>query len=301
MKNIVTIGTIYVDIKGYPTGNFIPAGRNVGNIKYFHGGVARNIAEDVTMLGENSVLVGLTDNSSAGTAVLKHLQEINVNVDYVKATENGMGSWMAIFDNDGDVCANISKRPELLPICDILDTHGDKIFQNADGVLLEIDIDEEIVDRTIKLSKKYNLPVYAVISNMTIAKERLKYIQKTACFICNKLEAEIFFDKQTSALTPNRMLDLLKQELTRLHLHSMVITMGSDGAVYANTRGESGICPALSVRVTDTTGAGDSFFAGTTVGLIRGLSLAEACELGAKAAASVITTEENVLTKSLGA
>lgn len=297
--NIVTIGTIYVDIKGYPKGHFVPTGRNVGDIKYFHGGVARNIAEDVAMLGENSVFVSLTDKSSVGLGVIKHLQEINVNTNYVKATEDGMGTWMAIFDDNGEVCANTSKRPQLLPICDILDTDGEHIFQNANAVLLEIDIDKEIVDRTIKLSKKYDIPVYAVISNMTIAKERLKYIKEVACFICNRLEAEILFDKKTSALTAQEMLALLKQELTRLNLQSMVITMDADGAVYAAAKGESGICHALPVKVIDSTGAGDAFFAGTSVGLIRGFSFAKACELGTKTAANVLTTKENVLTKNI--
>ncbi len=44
---VVTVGTVYVDIKGYPDGEYFPTGRNAGEIKYFHGGVARNIAEDV--------------------------------------------------------------------------------------------------------------------------------------------------------------------------------------------------------------------------------------------------------------
>ena len=53
-----------------------------------------------------------------------------------------------------------------------------------------------IVDITMRMAEKYNIPVYAVISNMTIAKERIEYIKKTACFFCNRLEAGIFFDKK---------------------------------------------------------------------------------------------------------
>ena len=292
---IVTIGTVYVDIKGYPDGEFFPAGRNAGKINYFHGGVARNIAEDVAKLGEDSVLVSLVDKSGAASDVIKHLKEVNVKTDYVRASEKGMGTWMAVFDTDGELCANISERPDLLPICDIIKANEEQIFKESDGILLEIDIDEEIVDSAMNLAEKYGIPVYAVISNMTIAKERLPYIRKTTCFFCNRLEAGIFFDKRTEGLSAPEMLELLKSELDRLGMKAMVVTMDSKGAVYANAEGEAGHCPSYPVTVVDTTGAGDAFFAGASVGLLRRLPFADACNLGTEVAARVIGTRENVL------
>lgn len=292
---IVTVGTVYVDIKGYPEGPFFPTGRNAGDIKYFHGGVARNIAEDVAKLGEDSVLVSLVDYSGVASDVVKHLKAVNVKTDYVKATEKGMGTWMAVFDSNGELCGSISKRPELLPICDILNENEKQIFKDAAGILLEIDIDEQIVDLTMKLAEKYNIPVYAVISNMTIAKERISYIKKTTCFFCNRQEAGIFFDKKTEDLSPEEMLDLLKLELKRLKMQAMVVTMDSDGAVYADAEKCAGHCPALPITVVDTTGAGDAFFAGASVGLLRKLPFAKACRLGTEAAARVLSTKENVL------
>ena len=292
---VVAIGTIFVDIKGYPEGHYLPTGRNAGDIKYFHGGVARNVAEDVAKLGEESVLVSLVDKSGVASDVIKHLSSVNVKTGFVKATKNGMGTWMAVFDECGELRASISKRPELLPICDTLKENEEQIFQDADGILLEIDIDEEIVDITMRMAEKYSIPVYAVISNMTIAKERIEYIKRTACFFCNRLEAGIFFDKETADLSPQQMLDLLKTELKRLNMQAMVITMDADGAVFTTTDGEAGHCQAEPITVVDTTGAGDAFFAGTSVGLLRKLPFAEACILGTKTAARVLTTKENVL------
>ena len=292
---VVAVGTVFVDIKGYPEGHYLPTGRNAGDIKYFHGGVARNVAEDVAKLGEDSVLVSLVDKSGVASDVIKHLSYVNVKTGFVKATKNGMGTWMAVFDECGELCASISKRPELLPICDTLNENEEQIFQDADGILLEIDIDEEIVDITMRMAEKYSIPVYAVISNMTIARERIEYIKRTTCFFCNRLEAGIFFDKETADLSPQQMLDLLKIELRKLGMQAMVITMDAEGAVFAKADGEAGHCPAEPITVVDTTGAGDAFFAGTSVGLLRKLPFAEACILGTKTAARVLTTKENVL------
>ena len=72
------------------------------------------------------------------------------------------------------------------------------------------------------------------------------------------------------------------------------MTMGAEGAVYANLDGEKGICPARKVQVKDTTGAGDSFCAGVAIGMTYGKTMAEAVEIGTTLAASVITSSENV-------
>ena len=44
---MVVIGAVFVDIKGYPTSAFIPTGRNAGRVEQIHGGVGRNVAEDI--------------------------------------------------------------------------------------------------------------------------------------------------------------------------------------------------------------------------------------------------------------
>ena len=44
---IVVIGAVFVDIKGYPLSTYIPGGRNAGRVEQVHGGVCRNVAEDI--------------------------------------------------------------------------------------------------------------------------------------------------------------------------------------------------------------------------------------------------------------
>lgn len=293
--NIVVIGTVFVDIKGFPYGNFVPAGRNSGEVKQFHGGVGRNIAENIAGLGENVTFVGLVDKSGIGIDVIERLKQKNINTDYIRATADGMGTWLAVFDEKGEICANISKRPKLMPICDILKDNGTEIFQNADSVFLEIDIDEEIVADVFSLAEKYSLPVQAVISNMTIARERAAYIKKTDCFVCNRQEAGILFEQPVDDLSVDEMLELVKCKRVELGIDRLVVTMDADGAVFAGND-EAGISPAKKVKVIDVTGAGDAFFSGTAVGLTRGLTLAESCVLGTETAANVITTKENVYT-----
>lgn len=296
---IVVIGMIFVDIKGYPEGAFIPTGRNVGRVERVHGGVGRNVAEDIANCELRPTLVSLVDESGDGEDVLKKLNNHKVNTRYIRKTPDGMGTWLAVFDNDGDVAASISKRPDMQPMLDILDTQGDEIFSQADSVIVEIDLDKEIIKRVFRLAQKHGKKVYAVVGNMSIALERRDFLKSTDCLVCNLQEAGMLFFDDFSQWEPLEMVDILAQKVQAAQIPGMIVTMGGDGAVYANLAGEKGFCPARKVDVKDTTGAGDSFCAGAAIGLTYGKTMAQACEIGSMLAASVIVTMEAVCPRFL--
>ena len=296
---IVVIGAVFVDIKGYPESAFIPTGRNAGRVEQVHGGVGRNVVEDIANCELRPTFVSLVDQSGAGADVIRKLKNHKVNTDYIRATGDGMGTWLAVFDNDGNVAASVSKRPDLMPIADILEEQGDEIFQNADSVIIEIDVDKEIVKRTFKLAQKYGKKVFAVVANMSIALERRDFLQSIDCFVCNLQEAGILFFEDYSDKTSTEMVQILSQKVQAARIPSMIVTMGGEGAVYADMAGDKGFCPARKVKVKDTTGAGDSFCAGVAIGLTYGKNLKEACDIGAMLAASVIVSSENVCPRFL--
>jgi len=296
---IVVIGAVFVDIKGYPEAAFIPDGRNAGSVEQIHGGVGRNIAEDVANCELRPTFISLVDHSGTSADVLKKLKNHKVNIDYIRETDEGLGTWLAVFDNDGDVYASISKRPDLSPISDILDEHGDEIFREADSVIIEIDIDKDVVKRVFRLADKYQKQVFAVVSNMSIALERRDFLQSTDCFVCNLQEAGILFSEDYSNASVDEMIEILAEKIRKAKIPGLIVTMGGRGAVYANLKGEKGFCPPRKVAVNDTTGAGDAFCAGAAIGLTYGKTLAEACEIGSKLAASVIVTSESVCPRFL--
>ena len=291
---IVVIGAVFVDVKGYPEGTYIPGGRNAGSVEYTHGGVGRNVAEDIANVELRPTFVSLVDTTGSGIDVINKLKSHKVNTDYIRAVRNGMGTWLAVFDSNGDVTASISQRPNLSPIAQILDEKGDEIFAGADSIILEIDLEKEVVKRTFALAKKYNKKVYAVVSNMSIALERRDFFKSIDCFVCNRQEAGMMFYDDYEDKTPDEMVDIISERVRSARITSMIVTLGADGAVYADMHGQKGWCPARKVEVRDTTGAGDAFCAGAVIGLTHGKSMAEACQIGSTLSASVITTCESV-------
>lgn len=176
---IVVIGAVFVDIKGYPLSTYIPGGRNAGHIEQVHGGVSRNVVEDIANVELRPTFVGLVDDTGMGQDVIDKLARHKVNTRFIQKKPDGMGTWLAIFDNDGDVHAAISKRPDTTPLTGLLQEQGDAIFADCDSIALELDLEKETVKQTLRYAKKYGKKVFAVVSNMSIAMERRDFCSRS--------------------------------------------------------------------------------------------------------------------------
>ena len=296
---IVVIGAVFVDIKGYPNGQYIPAGRNAGRVLQVHGGVSRNVVEDIANVELEPTYISVVDHSGISTDVLDKLNRHKVNTDYIRRTEDGLGTWLAIFDHKGDVVGSISKRPDLSEIYNILLEHGDEIIAGASSVIVEIDMEPEILKEVFSLAEKYGKEIYAVVSNMSIAMERRDLLKRTACVVCNEQEAEILFSDNYDGMDTEKLAMTLRDKVRQAQIRRIIVTLGERGSVYAEQNGSFGFCPPQETIVVDTTGAGDAFFAGAAIGLTYGKSLQEACVIGTRLASSVIATKENVCPRFL--
>ena len=296
---IVVVGNVFVDIKGFPENTYVPDGRNAGKVEFVHGGVGRNVAEDIGNIELRPRFVSMVDNTAEGEEVIRKLQNHKVDTKYVVAVPNGMGIWLAVFDNSGDIAGSISRRPNMDAMVELLDEKGDEIFADADSIVIEIDVDKEIVKRVFHYAKKYNKKVFAVVANMSIATERRDFLQSIDCFVCNKLEAGILFVADFEKLSPEELAEELSKRVISAQIPSMVVTMGGQGSVYADMYGDKGVFPAKEVQVRDTTGAGDAFCAGVAMGLTYGKTMREAVEIGTRLASSVLTVSENVCPRFL--
>lgn len=298
-KGIVVFGAVFVDIKGYPMAQFNPSGRNVGRVVQVHGGVSRNVVEDIANVELKPTFISVVDDSATGEEVVQKLKRHKVDTSYVQRVEGGLGTWLVVFDNDGDVAASISKRPDLSAIAEVLDKHGDEIISEADSVVVEIDMEAALLKRIFELADRYGKTVYAVVSNMSIAMERRDLLKQTGCIVCNSQEAGLLFSEDYEDMGEKELCDVISRRVMLAKIPRMVVTLGDRGAVYADENGDRGFCPATRVDVVDTAGAGDSFFAGIAIGLTYGKSLKESCEIGTRLASSVISTKENVCPRFL--
>ena len=296
---IVVVGNVFLDIKGFPDNKYIPAGRNAGSVEIVHGGVGRNVVEDIANVELRPRFVSMVDDTAEGAEVIHKLQNHKVDTRFVAQVPDGMGMWLAVFDTTGDIIGSISKRPRMEAMLELLEEHGDEIFADADSIIVEIDMEKEIIKKVLQFAEKYQKKVFAVVANMSIASLRRDFLQSIDCFVCNVQEAGQLFAADFSGLRPAELSEELVERIRSARIPSMVVTMGGDGAVYATCEGEHGVCPAKPVRFRDTAGAGDAFCAGVAIGLTYGKNLHDSCEIGARLASSVITVSENTCPRFL--
>lgn len=296
MKHLITVvGTIFMDIKGFAIKDYNPVGRNLGNIQFIHGGVGRNIAENLARMDGQVSLVSSVDDAGTGHEVIERLQSTGVDTSYIqKAEQQGMGMWLAILNEQGDLAGSISQMPDLSYLQRAIFEQGEAIVQRSTHIALEIDLSEEVSERVIQLAHQHQKPVYGIPGNMDVVLRRPDFFKGMECFICNDIEATQLMGVEVLQLEPEVLLKKLTLYVESTGLRSMVITLGAQGCVYYDSRsGSTGHQNVFPVQVVDTTGAGDAFFSGTVMGLVRELPLSQAVIYGTKTAGWTIESLES--------
>lgn len=295
-STVAVIGTIFLDCKGFAQKTYHPAGRNLGSIKFVHGGVGRNVAENMANLGIKTIFVSSVDKSGLGQEVLTRLTAAKVNIDYILESDaRGMGMWIAIMNASGDLAGSVSQMPDLVYLENYITEKGAEFIRLSDHVILEMDLNEHITRKIIQLAKEYNKPVYGIPGNLAVVLSNMELLKGVDCFVCNDVEAERLIGVTGLAnQTSEEAQAQLEKFVLKTGLRSMVVTLGAKGCVYFDADShDSGYQPIYPVTVIDTSGAGDAFFSGTVMGLIHKRSLAEAVVFGTKIASWTIQSDEN--------
>ena len=79
--SIVVVGTSFMDVKGFPYDIYMPTGRNVGRVEYVHGGVARNVVEDIANVELRPTYVSIVDDTPLGAAIYQKLKNHKVFIN----------------------------------------------------------------------------------------------------------------------------------------------------------------------------------------------------------------------------
>ena len=294
MGRTAVIGVVFVDVKGFPHGKYIPTGRNIGDVKIVHGGVSRNVAQNLANVGNDVTFVTMFEPDALGSGVRANLAANGVDLTYAIEAPAGMGMWLAVMDENGDLAGSISRQPDSSRLDALFQERGDEIMQNCDDVVLEIDMRASIADRVFELAEKHRRDIYVIVGNMGVILKRQALLSRVRLIVMNEIEAGLLFGCTLDPADPERVLEVTRIEAKKRDLKQIVVTLGVHGSIYFDSRnGDAGFVPAEPTRLVDSTGAGDAFFSGTVDGLIHGMNLRDACARGAHLASLTIQTEEN--------
>lgn len=292
---VAVIGTVFVDCKGFSNQSFDPAGRNLGQVKFFHGGVGRNVAENLAGLQIPVIFASTVDRTGIGQEVVTRLQKAKVDVNYMSFSEAcGMGFWLALLDNTGDLAGAISQMPDLIAYQRYIQSKGQEVIEKATHIVLELDLNIDISRNVLNWAKAAKKPVYGIPGNLSVINQFPDVLSGIDCFVCNNIEAAKLMNVKLDTNNHENIINELTKFVDAHNMGSMVITLGSAGAIYYDSRTKmSGFQGIFPVDVLDTSGAGDAFFSGTVKGLVEGEPLNKSVAYGAKVASWTIQCKEN--------
>lgn len=242
------------------------------------GGKGGNQAVAAKRLGADVYMIGAVGNDPAGHELCKILEEEGIKTSGIKTVDTPSGNAMITVDRNGSNTivvfpgSNSEVNEEWL-----LKNKG--IIEEADYVIIQLEIPIEAVKSAIRLSKSLNRKV---ILNPAPAAKLPDEIYKGLDIITPN-ETELAEITQTSDVKEGAK-KLLEKGVSRI-----VVTLGEKGSLYMDKSKEIFTEP-YQVNPIDTTAAGDSFNGALAVALSEGMSLEDALKF-ANAVGGLTTTK----------
>lgn len=264
MQNqIAVVGGCNIDISATSYTFLIEADSNPGYVKTTLGGVGRNIAENLLLLGYPVSMITPLSRDSFLSQILSHSVEIGLDLSHSVYFDDVPNSvYLCINHPNGDIALAVS----CMEICekltpDVISTQMD-FLNSCPYVVLDAN---PRADTLAYIAEHCHSALCADAVSVKKA-ERLRPILHRLTFLkVNRAEAEILVG------FPVNDFDSVSKASALLHAQGIpivAITMGSGGAFLSNG-GEACVLPPMAHDGVNYSGCGDAFFAGVLHGLIN--------------------------------
>ena len=287
-KNIAVIGGANVDLSATLRGAFIASDSNPGYVHIGYGGVARNIAHNLALLGANVQLVSCFGSDILGELIRQDCINQGLHLDLsqqIGQERNGM--YLCINNHAGDMIAAVADTDIMMHLTPGYLEQRMEQLNHSDFIVADTNISAETLQYLIEHA---TAPVF-VDGVCTVKAERvteaLRRSDKKHLFAL-KLN-----QKEALSVTGAENYEEAAVQLLKQGVDNIYITLGSEGAYCCNAE-ERYHFPALPGEVVNTTGAGDAFLSGVVWAYVKGLRFADTAQYGLMAARAALTSPSAV-------
>ncbi|WP_439258191.1 PfkB family carbohydrate kinase [Lonepinella sp. BR2271] len=256
-KRIVTLGGTNMDIAGTAALTLRLHDSNLGKIKCSAGGVARNIAQNIAMLGQESHLISVVGDDPYGATVLETTRLAGVKVErcYQLSGET-TSTYLSLHDHSGEMVVAINDMGILDRLTPALLSSRLEFIQHSDVVVLDCNLSEKTL---AWIFNNCNQPIFVDPVSTFKASKIKSYLHKIHTLKPNRLEAEVLSGIK---IEQPKNLNAVAHWFHQHGLQRLVVSLGADGVFYSEKEGNSGMVPAFKTNIINVTGAGDAMMAG---------------------------------------
>jgi ribokinase len=276
MTHIVVLGSTNMDLVTYvekaPQRGETVAGREFRTVP---GGKGANQAIAAARAGATVSVIGAVGNDAFGTRLRATLELSGVDTDLLRTVEGPSGTAHIVVDDKGG--NSIVVIPGANGTVDHLVPGDDSLIASADALLLQLEIPLAAVLAGARAARAHG--IRTILTPAPAQPLPPELLAATDLLVPNEHEATVLTGRTDPADAATALLEQVPE---------VVVTLGSEGSLYAARGAEPLTVPAPQVTAVDTTGAGDTFVGALSVALAEGRPMRSALAwAGAAAALSV--------------
>ncbi len=288
MSYIAVAGGVNVDIGAQSFQKLRAKDSNPGRVHTSVGGVGRNIAHNLRLLGAEVEFLTALGGDGYARSMRESCKWLGVGLSHALRVEDAMTStYVYISDERGDMALAVAD----MAICEKLTpAYFEENLALLNGAALVVADTNLPQASLIYLAENLSVPLFVDPVSVSKAEKLRDILPRIHTLKPNALEAELLsgvpvVDRNSARRATRKLIDLgVKQ---------VFLSLGKEGFLAA-AEDETVWQPAPEAELVNTTGAGDALMAGIAWSWLRGENLSKTAAIGAAAAAITIECEETI-------
>ena len=250
-----------------------------------NGGKGANQAAAAALLGASVALLGRVGDDGFGGPLVRALEEKGVDTTLVApAPDSSTGTAFITVTQDGENAITVAPGANRRLTPEDVDAARGEIGAAA-VLVVQMEVPRECVARAVEVAGEVG--TRAILNLAPPFEVPRTVLENLDPLVVNEHEAAFLLGDSVEGVEAALA---AASNLLALGPKSAVVTVGADGAVFAQEEDE-GYVPAPEVEVVDTTGAGDAFVGALALRVARGDSLRRAVGYAVRAGAAAVTRE----------
>ncbi|GKH47254.1 PfkB family carbohydrate kinase [Anaerotruncus massiliensis (ex Togo et al. 2019)] len=287
----VVVGGVNMDIAGYASGEVVPHDSNPGRVEHTAGGVGRNEAHGMRLLGLDVKLVTAFGDDLYAEKLRQNCRDLGIDVkDAITVVNAATSTYLSVVDHRGDPVVGISSMDIYEHLTPALLAQRMGVINRAHTCVVDTNLTE---DALRFLADNCRVPLFAETISVAKAHKLRGILDRIDTLKADRLEVQLLLGREPDEKAD---VEVTARQLLDRGVRHVYITLSS-GAYCADETGAWRL-PGYPAEVVNKTGARDSFMAALVWARMRGMDLRESACAGL-AAAGICTAGEPVVNEEL--